>query len=117
VSEKHVTGIAEGACCYCGKQIEQPAEYGIHLLSDLEDPQVDLCVECGSKETPTCEQIWERNAERLRALEAEGRPYKLRRRAWLHRMSRRGLGVRRLRSLPSYAGRALSAAWAMSRSS
>jgi len=47
------------ACC------ESPAEgnYSIHRDGFGEGPEVWLCDACGSKPTPTCEEIWARIAE------------------------------------------------------
>lgn len=57
------------ACCYCGRNARFSA-YGIHLLSDLEDPQVPLCTSCGEDDAITCEMIWAHNAAVLAAREA-----------------------------------------------
>ena len=57
-------------CAYC----DGPAEgnYDIHVdergfLGTADVPLVPLCDEHGSKPTPTCEQIWDRIAERKEA--------------------------------------------------
>lgn len=48
-------------CAFCNKPAEGNA--AIHRDGFGVGPQVDLCDACGTHETPTCEEIWERIAE------------------------------------------------------
>lgn len=45
-----------GTCAYCGGHAE--GFFSIHRDSYCEGPEVPLCIACGSKPEPTCEQIW-----------------------------------------------------------
>lgn len=49
-----------GTCVYCGGHAE--GFYGIHRDGMGEGPEVPLCIACGSKPEPTCEEIWVRIA-------------------------------------------------------
>lgn len=47
-------------CAFCGKPAE--GNCAIHRDGFGVGPEVDLCDACGSYETPTCDEIWERIA-------------------------------------------------------
>lgn len=49
------------ACAFCGKPAE--GNHAIHRDGFMVGPEVDLCDACGSKETPTCAEIWHRIAQ------------------------------------------------------
>jgi len=49
-------------CAYCGGPAQ--GNYSLHRDGFCQGPEVDLCDHCGSRPTPTCEQIWERIAVR-----------------------------------------------------
>lgn len=53
--------VAEGFCCYCQEEAE--GGYSIHRDGLGEGPELPLCNACGSNETPTCEEIWEKLAK------------------------------------------------------
>ncbi len=44
-------------CASCDKPAQ--GNHAIHRDGFGDGPEVDLCDACGSKETPTCEEIWE----------------------------------------------------------
>lgn len=48
-------------CAYCGKPAEH--RHTIHRDGFCVGPEVPLCDACGSRETPTCEDIWSRIAK------------------------------------------------------
>lgn len=51
-------------CAACGEPVE--GNHSIHRDGFCEGPEVDLCDACGGEETPTCETLWRRIAERRR---------------------------------------------------
>lgn len=51
-------------CAACGKP---SGRFAIHRDGFGEGPEVPLCEACGGHETPTCEELWERIAERRKA--------------------------------------------------
>jgi hypothetical protein len=50
-------------CACCGGDAVMSG-CAIHRDGFGEGPEVPLCETCGSEETPTCEEIWQRIAER-----------------------------------------------------
>lgn len=44
-------------CAACGNDATG-SKYGIHRDGDEQGPQVDLCNDCGSGATPTCDELW-----------------------------------------------------------
>lgn len=56
-----VTPIRE--CAACGAVAT--AHHTIHRDGFELGPQVPLCIGCGSSESPSCEEIWQRIAERM----------------------------------------------------
>jgi hypothetical protein len=50
-------------CVYCGSLVMGAPEYFIHRDGFGEGPQVPLCCQCYSGDTPTCQQVWERIAK------------------------------------------------------
>ena len=65
-------------CAYCGDAAQ--GNFSIHRDGFCMGPQVDLCDNCGSTTSPSCEQIWEHIAIRKdrpfktqKAVKADGR--------------------------------------------
>lgn len=54
-------------CACCGGVLPWGVKFTIHRDGFGEGPEVPLCRKCGEKETPTCEEIWARIAERQRS--------------------------------------------------
>ena len=52
----------EKECWYCGGRSE--GEHAIHDTHFMDGPEVPLCNGCGSGASPSCEEIWQRIAER-----------------------------------------------------
>lgn len=53
-------------CAACGKPLPWGIKFTIHRDGFGEGPEVPLCRACGEHETPTCEELWDRIAERRR---------------------------------------------------
>lgn len=52
-------------CAFCGSRSE--GNYAIHRDGFGVGPEVDLCDACGSQETPSAGEIWERIARPARS--------------------------------------------------
>jgi hypothetical protein len=62
--------MAKVNCAYCNSEVIGETQYAIHrdgfIWDDMEEPEVALCVECGSGPNPTCDEIWARIAKERR---------------------------------------------------
>jgi hypothetical protein len=53
--------MADNECAACG---QPPGRATIHRDGFGEGPEVPLCSDCGDHETPSCEELWRRIADR-----------------------------------------------------
>lgn len=61
-----MSGKRKRTCAACGNPAQGNA--AIHRDGFCVGPEVDLCDDCGMHATPSCEVLWERIAERRRAV-------------------------------------------------
>ena len=67
-----VDTMSRERCAACGRSSE--GHYSIHRDRFEAGPEVPLCNGCGSKPTPTCEQLWAAIAKRLPGLSLTAEP-------------------------------------------